>query len=131
MSGIGAFMFGGGDGLNLTFSTAVGHAVVSPANATATINFLTTGGCSFAPSGSGGWYDGTPSGWSIRRTINSGALQLDAGVGWLALSSNRQFGCQETGIGTRTANVTFDFSSDGGTTIHGTRSVVFTATVEP
>jgi hypothetical protein len=124
----------GGPGLNLVFETAIADFTVSPADATARITFNADGTCSYLGDGTlvGGWFTPgvTPTGWSVRRTINSGALQTDAGAGWLALSSGRSFGCQETGVGSRVASVTFEFSPDGGTTILGSRSVSFSADVE-
>jgi len=122
-----------GSGLNLEFSTTLVDSQVSPTDATARITFNTAGTCTFLPSGSGGWHNTAPAptGWSIRRTVNSGALTTDAGAGWLALSSNRSFGCTETAIGTRLANVTFEFSSDGGASVAGSRTVAFDATVDP
>jgi hypothetical protein len=121
-------------GLNLVFETSVNDFALSPADATARITFNADGTCSYLGDGvlTGGWFTPgvTPVGWSVRRTINSGALQTDAGAGWLALSSGRSFGCQETASGARTANVTFEFSPDGGTTVVGSRSTTFTADVE-
>lgn len=128
---------GGGSPLNLLFDTDVSDLKLSPADATATLQFNSDGSTSVTGNGSGGtapktWFTGTPSGWSIRRTVNTGALQIDAGAGWLALSSARTFGCQETGsFGVRNANVTFEFSNDGGTSVQDERTTAFTAEVEP
>ncbi len=70
----------------------------------------------------GNWLDaGDSSEVWIERTINSGpGFNVDdPGAGRLQLSTNRKFNQNQTGIGVRTTNVTFDFwdAASGGNKI--------------
>lgn len=57
--------------------------------------------------------------WWIRCTVNSGVVTGSATSTWLQLSSNQGWTVGRSSPGTTSANVTFDFSTDGGTTVLG------------
>lgn len=122
-------------GVNPLFDTSVADIAIDPLDATANLRFNSDGSTTVTGLGTGGtapktWFTGTPSGWSIQRTVNTGSLNTDPGAGWIALSANRTFGCTRTSTGTNTANVTFAFSPDGGVSTLASRTVVFQAQVE-
>lgn len=58
---------------------------------------------------------GAASNYEVMATLNSGALQTNAGTGvWLNLGTTRVWGLSNLGTGTRTANVTFQIRPTGG-----------------
>lgn len=79
------------------------------------------------------WIDpdsAAPGDYEVRVTVNSGSLDIGDSTGiWLALTSNRSWGCEVTGIGTSTANITVDIRL-GSLTV-ASAVITLDATVEP
>lgn len=61
---------------------------------------------------------GSSSSFWVERTIQSGTIEVDAGAGFLIMSSNRDYDSQLAVAGVKEATVSFKISSDsGGVTI--------------
>jgi hypothetical protein len=127
-----------GENFNLTFTNA-SNIRISPTDASAFITLVTDGTSLRSAAVTGGsiangnwWSDTTPPTVHVRVTVTSGSLTSGTTGTWLSIGSggsNRTWTVTRTTIGTNSATVTFDFSLDGGTTTHATKSgVTITAT---
>lgn len=81
----------------------------------------------------GNWLDGGASNevW-VQRVITSGTLSTDAGSGRLQLSSTRKFGITQSGQGTKTCTLTYNFydAASGGSLIGSSGSLILIAIVD-
>ena len=69
---------------------------------------------------------GSASGFYLQRTILSGTLGVDAGAGWLQLSTSRTYDNQKVSAGIKTTEVFFELSSDvSGTPLVATATMTF------
>jgi len=69
---------------------------------------------------------GAASGFYLQRTILSGTLEVDAGAGWLQLSTSRTYDNQKVSAGIKTTEVFFELSSDvSGTPLVATATMTF------
>jgi len=76
----------------------------------------------------GAWLlNGTNSDFFIKRTIDSGILDTDAGTPHLVLSSDREYDVQRSTNGEDTATVTFTIVDSGDTVVYANRTYIFTA----
>ena len=84
------------------------------------------GGVSGDSPGADEWLVGNPdateaANWSVRATLNSGTLDSGTTGSWLALTSARSWEVDlvvGSGGRSQSANLDFEFSRDGGTTVH-------------
>lgn len=69
---------------------------------------------------------GTPADFYVQRTIISGTLQTDPGVGFLQLNVERIYDNQKSSAGMKTTEVFFEIADDAsGTTILDTATMIF------
>ena len=123
--------------LSGTTFTDTGVVVKSNTTANLTLNLATNGDLTLSSDNGAGTGD-TPSAdawlvdnpdateaanWSVRATLNSGTLDSGTTGSWLALTSARSWEVDLTLGGAprnQSANLDFEFSRDGGTTVHAT-----------
>lgn len=137
---IGGSIGGGPLAPLLTGGTAFGHA--SAGSASITVTILNSGQIIRTPGGAASDLStGMPSNWNVdisttvgnqwyvRCVVNSGLPSIGTTGTWLALSSNQGFGIGRGSPGTNTCNVTFQFSTDGGSTVIGAFTCDMTAAI--
>jgi len=121
--------------------TDTGVIVKADASAALTLTMATNGdltisgdngGATGASPGADEWLVGNPdateaANWSVRATLDSGTLDSGTTGSWLALTSARSWNVDLPlgGSGrSQSATLSFEFSRDGGTTVHATADSV-------
>ena len=122
---------GRGGGVSLP-DLAVIDSQIDPDTANAILTLNSDGSYTAAGVGSGTWLSGgltNGSAYDVRATLNSGALTSGTTGSWLQMSSNRVWRVGQIGVGSGSANVTFEFRLTGGGSNLDTATVTFSAEV--